>query len=476
MPFSEYAAYDGLGLAKLVREKQVRPIELVDAAIARIDKHNPTLNAVIWSMFDRARAIARKKLPDGPFKGVPFLLKDSLGDLEGAPTRQASRLISAVPRAQTALLTQRFLRAGLIPLGKTNVPEFALLPTTESLLYGPARNPWDIRHTTGGSSGGSAAAVAAGMVPVAHANDGGGSIRIPASCCGLVGLKPTRARTSFGPELGEGWGGLEVEHIVSRSVRDTAAMLDATAGGVAGDPYWAPPPPKSYLAAARKPAHKLRVALIRSRSDRAAPHADCIAAVDHAARLCRSLGHRVEVVDPPAGWAQAGAAWVTLYASSLVAQVEAICESTGATPSADTLEGFTLALHALGQTMTAAQYQRSINALHAASRAVALWHEPFDVALTPTLGTPPLLLGEVDATCRDLAKVIPKLLEFVPFTSIQNSTGQPAISLPLYMNAAGLPIGVHFIGRFGDEVTLLRLATQLERADPWKDRHPPIWD
>jgi len=476
MPLTDYANYDGLGLAKLVKDKKVKPIELVDAAIARIEKHNPTLNAVVWTMFERAREMARKKLPDGPFRGVPFLLKDALGDLEGAPTRQASALVPATPCRETAALTRRFLAAGLVPLGKTNVPEFALLPTTESRLYGPARNPWNPRYTTGGSSGGAAAAVAAGIAPMAHANDGGGSIRIPASCCGLVGLKPTRARTSLGPTLGEEWGGLSVEHVVSRSVRDTAAMLDATAGAEPGDPYWAPPPPKSYLAASRRPPERLRLAVIRTRPDGSAPHADCLEAVDHAAQLCRSLGHKVEVVDPPAAWAEAGAHWITLYATSLAAHVDELCAATGATPSPSTLEGYTLGLYAMGQALTASQYQRALNALHAAGRAVAEWHRRFDVALTPTLGTPPIPLGTLDITSTDITTVIPSLLEFVPFTGVSNSTGQPAISLPLHWNAAGLPIGVQFIGRFGDETTLLRLATQLEKAEPWGHRHLPIWD
>ena len=476
MPLTDYAKYDGLGLAKLVKDKKVKPIELTDAAIARIEKHNPTLNAVVWTMFDRARDMARKKLPDGPFRGVPFLLKDALGDLAGAPTREASALIPATPRPQSATLTRRFLAAGLVPLGKTNVPEFALLPTTESRLYGAARNPWSIRHTTGGTSGGSAAAVAAGIVPMAHANDGGGSIRIPASCCGLVGLKPTRARTSLGPEFGENWGGLTVEHIVSRSVRDTAAMLDVTAGAEPGDPYWAPPPPKSYLAASRKPPERLRVAVIRTRPDGGTPHDDCVAAVNHAAQLCRSLGHKVEAVDPPTAWSEAGAHWITLYATSLVAQVEEICAATGATPSPSTLEGYTLGLYAMGKALTASQYQRALNALHAAGRAVAEWHRKFDVALTPTLGMPPIALGAIDIASTDIETAIPTLLEFVPFTGAQNSTGQPAISLPLYWNAAGLPIGVQFSAPFGDETTLLRLATQLEKADPWQEKHPAIWD
>lgn len=476
MAFADYANYDGLGLAKLVKEKKVKPIELVDAAIERVERHNPKLNAVIWTMFDRARDMAKKKLPDGPFRGVPFLLKDSLGHLQGAPTRQGSALSPAAPQTQTSALTRRFLEAGVIPLGKTNVPEFALLPTTESRLYGPARNPWNPRHTTGGSSGGSAAAVASGIVPMAHANDGGGSIRIPASCCGLVGLKPTRGRTSLGPTQGEGWGGLEVEHIVSRSVRDTAAMLDATAGAEPGDPYWAPPPPKSYLATSRKAPKKLRIAVVHNAPDGMSPHADCLAAVDHAANLCRSLKHKVEMLDPPKAWADATAPWFVLYATSLVAQVDAICEATGATPNANTLEGFTLGLYEMGKSMTAAQYQRAMDALHAAGRAAAEWQDKYDVVLTATLGQPPLLLGATDTSSSDLTNIVPVLTAFVPFTGAQNSTGQPAMNLPLHWNGDGLPIGVQFIGRFGDEATLLQLAAQLEKAAPWKDKRPQIWN
>jgi len=476
MSFDGYSDYDGLGLANLVASKEVKPIELVDAAIARIEKRNPQLNAVIWTMFERARSMAMKTLPEGSFTGVPFLLKDSLGDLEGAPTRQASALTPATPRPHSATLTRRFLAAGLVPLGKTNVPEFALMPTTESRMYGAAHNPWDLRRTPGGSSGGSAAAVAAGIVPMAHANDGGGSIRAPASCCGLVGLKPTRGRTSLGPDLGEGWGGLEVEHIVSRSVRDTAAMLDVSAGNEMGDPYWAPPKPRSYLVDSRRPLHKLRVALVRSRPDGSAPHADCLAAVDHAAELCRSLGHAVEPVDPPASWAALTDPFTTLYATSLVTQVDALCEETGATPSVNNLEPYTLALYEMGRTFTAAQYQRSLNAFHAAGRAAADWHRTYDVALTPTLGTPPLLLGEIDINSSDIMATIPTLVAFLPFTLMENATGQPAISLPLHWNAAGLPIGVQFIARFGDESTLLRLATQLEAAEPWDSRRPSVWN
>jgi amidase len=476
MPIDDYCDYDGVGLAELVAAKSVKPIELVDAAIARVEKRNPTLNAVIWTMFDRARAMAQAELPQGPFRGVPFLLKDSLGDLEGAPTRQASALISAAPRPRNATLTSRYLAAGLVPLGKTNVPEFALLPITESRLYGPARNPWDLQRTPGGSSGGSAAAVAAGIVPMAHANDGGGSIRAPASCCGLVGLKPTRGRTSIGPDLGEGWGSLEVEHILSRSVRDTAAMLDATAGAELGDPYWAPPQPASYLADSTTAPASLRIALVRSRPDGSAPHADCLAAVDHAAALCRSLGHEIEPVDPPATWSALIDPMTVLYATSLVAQVEAVCEETGATASPNTLEGYTLGLYELGKTFTAGQYQRSLNAIHAAGRAAAAWRGAHDVTLTPTLGAPPLPIGSIDINSSDVVSVLQALGALLPFTMMQNASGQPAISLPLFWNAEGLPIGVQVIGGFGEESLLLRLAAQIEAAEPWSHRRPPIWN
>ena len=476
MSIDDYSRLDGLGLAELVATKQVQPIELVDAAIARIERHNPRLNAVVWTMFDRARAMARGPLPQGRFAGVPFLLKDALGDIEGAPTRHGSAFVPATPSEQNAYLTNRFLAAGLVPLGKTNVPELTLMPVTESRLYGPARNPWDVSRTPGGSSGGSAAAVAAGMVPVAHANDGGGSIRGPASCCGLVGLKPTRARTSVGPTLGEGWGSMEVEHVVSRSVRDSAAMLDATAGSEPGDPYCAPPPAASYLAELANAPTGLRIALVRARPDGSAPHADCLAAVDHTAALCRSLGHRVELIDPPAWWAAASEPFTVLYATSQVTFIDSIAAATGAVPSPNQLEGYTLAVYEMGKSFSAAQYQASLNAIHQFGRAAAALHRQYDVMLTPTMGAPPLPIGTVDTESPNLEVTIGQLLDFLPFTTMANMTGQPAISLPLFLSADNLPIGSQFIGRYGDESLLLRLAAQLEAAQPWAHRHPPVWN
>lgn len=476
MSLDDYSEYDGLGLAELVASKAVQPIELVDAAIARIERHNPALNAVVWTMFDRARAMARAPLQQGRFAGVPFLLKDSLGDLEGAPTRHGSALIPATPQTHNSTLTDRYLAAGLLPLGKTNVPELTLMPVTESRLYGPARNPWDLSRTPGGSSGGSAAAVAAGIVPMAHANDGGGSIRAPASCCGLVGLKPTRARTSLGPGLGEGWGSLEVEHVVSRSVRDTAAMLDATAGAAPGDPYWAPPPPASFLAELSDAPKGLRIAMVRARPDGSAPHPDCLAAVDHAAALCRSLGHHVDLIDPPAWWSASAEPFTVLYATSQVTLIDSVCAATGAVPSPSQLEGYTLAVYEMGKSFTAAQYQASLNAIHQFGRAAAELHQRYDVLLTPTLGSPPLPVGTIDINSTNLEATIAVMLTFLPFTTMANMTGQPAITLPLFWGEQDLPIGVQFVGRFGDESGLLRLAAQLESEAPWSHRRPPIWN
>ncbi|MDL2352994.1 MAG: amidase family protein [Pseudomonadota bacterium] len=473
---AEYLEQDATGLAAMVAKGDVSAAELTECAIERIEALNPRLNAVVWKRFDEARAEAARSA-SGPFAGVPFLLKDSLGDLVGAPTRQGSAFEPATPKARNSTLTDRFLAAGLNPLGKTNVPEFALMTTTESRLYGPARNPWNAGHITGGSSGGSAAAVASGMVPVAHANDGGGSIRIPASCCGLVGLKPTRARTSIGPVIGDGWGGLEVEHVVSRSVRDTAAMLDATSGPAPGDPYCAPPAPPNWREAAAKPPGTLRIALIRTRPDGSALHPDCLAAVDHTASLCTDLGHQVEEVDPVKAWqmgperyASFGDSYGALYASSLVSQIDTITAQTGQVPSPDNLEAYTLALYEMGKGITGGAYQQAWAYMHRLGREMADWHANWDVALTPTLAQPPLTLGTLNPQSADIAGTFAIMTDFSSFTGIQNSTGQPALTLPLHWNAAGLPIGTQLVGRFGEEALLLQLATQLEAAAPWEPR------
>ncbi len=475
MAIKDYASYDGLGLAKLVRDKKVKPIELVDAAIARIEAHNPTLNAVIWTMYDRARDAAKKKLPDGPFRGVPFLLKDIIGHMEGVPNREGSRLSPDTPAPFNSEMVNRYLAAGLVPLGKTNVPEFGLVATTESKLYGPARNPWNVKHSTGGSSGGSGAAVASGMVPMAHANDGGGSIRIPASACGLVGLKPSRARNPLGPILGDVMSGLVAEHIVCRSVRDSAAMLDVTAGPAPGDPYCAPHGPKSWLSASRKKTGKLRIGYAATKLDGSDYDPDCLAAVHHAVNLCKDLGHKVEPASPALDMDQMTECFTALWTSGLAMQVDFLAAQTGKKPSTRTLEGLTLGLYEAGKLVTAAQYLGAVAAMQVFARHVAAWHERYDLWLTPTLGKPPIALGSFDINERDPRKGFAPMVDYVPFTALQNATGQPAINLPLHMSKEGLPIGVQFVARFGEEALLLKLATALEKADPWAKRHPAVW-
>jgi amidase len=296
--FNEYASLDGLALGRMVRDRQITPTELMDAAIARAEKHNPKLNAIVFKDYDRARATARSHQSTGPFAGVPLLLKDIMGDCAGMPTRSACAFIPATPMAADSELVARYKRAGFIPFAKTNVPELGIPPVTESRLYGPARNPWNVDRTPGGSSGGSAAAVAAGIVPVAHGNDGGGSIRIPASCCGLVGLKPTRGRNSLAPLLGDVLGGYIVEHVLTRTVRDCAAALDATAGMMPGDPYFPPRPTRAYLNEASTPPKPLRIAFSAANPLGGSVHPDCVEATQSAAKLCEELGHHVEEAAP----------------------------------------------------------------------------------------------------------------------------------------------------------------------------------
>ena len=474
MSIAEYSNFDGLGLAALVAKGEVKSSELVDEAISRAEALNPKLNAIVFEDYERARTLARSNLPKGPFTGVPFLLKDIFALAEGMPTRQAARFIPVVRSDHDSLLTKRLKASGLVPLGKTNVPEFGLVPTTESQLYGPAHNPWNLAHTPGGSSGGSAAAVAAGIVPLAHANDGGGSIRIPASCCGLVGLKPSRGRISFAPDMAEVVDGLATDLVVSRSVRDTAAALDAVGGSVQGDPYWSPPAPPSYLAALAQKPKKLRIAYSTKKLDGTALHPDCLAATEHAAKACERLGHIVEEGAPHLDQEILVPAFITLWVANLAAGIDQVSHLTGRAPDEDLFEGLTWGMYRLGQDVSASDYLNAKAAMNLANREAAKFHEKYDVWLSPTLGAPPVALGTFALAEKDAAKVFPSLLDFVPFTPMQNVTGQPAINLPLFWNDKGLPVGVHFAGRLGDEETLLRLAAQLEEAAPWYSNYSKI--
>jgi len=476
MPLSEELAFlDATSQAALVRGKQLEPIELIDAAIARIERLNPELNAVILPMYELARDAAKGRLPDGPFRGVPFLLKD-LGAYYGG-VRQTSGTAFAkdfVPDADSELVVRQ-KRAGLIVLGKTNTPEMGILPTCESYLLGPCKNPWNTAHSTGGSSGGSAAAVASGMVPLAHANDGGGSIRIPAACCGLFGLKPTRARNPFGPVLGDMMSGFVVEHCVARSVRDSAALLDATAGPDLGDPYWAPPQERPYWEEVGADPGRLRIAFTTEAPTGVEVHKDCVEAVCEVAKLCEDLGHQVNEATIETDADRVGQAFTAiLIAGGTGMPIEGLALMTGRTPTKEQFEPLTWALFEMSQGIKATDYLLALTYLQQLSRRIAAFMTDYDLWLTPTLSKPPVPLGWLDSPPEDPTLGLRRAAEYATFTPICNFTGQPAMSLPLVWNAEGLPVGTHFVGRFGDEATLFRLAAQLEQARPWAARRPPV--
>jgi amidase len=470
----EIAAADATALADWVREKEVKAIELVEAAIARIERLNPKLNAVVTPMFDEARESAQGNLPEGPFRGVPFLVKDLLAACAGVRMTEGSVFLRDFVPARDSELVRRLRHAGLVILGKTNTPEFGILPTTEPKLFGPARNPWNGGRTTGGSSGGSAAAVAAGMVPMAHANDGGGSIRVPASCCGVFGLKPTRARNPLGPDVGDIMGGLVAEHVVTRSVRDCASLLDAVSGPDVGDPYWAPPAARPFLKEVGADAGRLRVAFTTKAPTGVRIHPDCISAVHDAAKLCESLSHHVEEAAPSTPGALLVEMFLQVWSAGCASDIDGWAQITARTPSRDQFENLTWELGEMGRRVTAPAYLLAQTELQGIARQMARFMIKYDIWLTPTLAEPPVLLGTFDSPPDNPLKGLYRALGFVPFTPLANVSGQPAMSVPLYWNSEGLPVGTHFVGRFGDEATLFRLASQLEAARPWANRLPPI--
>ncbi|MBI5115365.1 amidase [Candidatus Poribacteria bacterium] len=471
----DIAFLDATAQAELVRRKEVKPIELVEAAIERIERLNPQLNAVVTPMYEQGRAAAKSKLPDGPFTGVPFLLKDLGATYAGVRQTSGSAFVKDFVPDHDSELVKRHKRAGLVFIGKTNTPEFGILPTTESHLLGPARNPWNTKHSTGGSSGGSAAAVAAGIVPIAHANDGGGSIRIPASCCGLFGLKPTRGRNPLGPDFGDMMNGFVVEHAVTRSVRDSAALLDATAGPDLGDPYWAPPQERPFIQEVGANPGKLRIAFMIDSPTGVPVHEDCKKAVREAAKLCADLGHEVTEAAPALDAAALNQAFITVFTAGGAAfMMQALAMITGRTPTPDQFEPLTWAVAEMGKQQSAPDYVMAVTLLQQVSRQIARFMVDYDVLLTPTLAEPPLPLGTLDSPPENPLQGLFRAGDYVPFTPIFNATGQPAVSIPLYWNGDGLPIGTHFVGRFGDEATLFRLAAQLEKARPWAERRPSV--
>jgi len=468
MIFDDLAWLDATAQAELVRKKEVKPIELVEAAIERIERINPTLNAVVTPMYDLARETATGELPDGPFTGVPFLLKDILAAYAGVPMTLGSKLLQNFVPDHDSELVLRMKRAGLIVVGKTNTPELGILPTTEPHLFGPCCNPWDTERTTGGSSGGSAAAVASGMIPMAHANDGGGSIRIPASCCGVFGLKPTRGRNPLGPDFGDIISGLVAEHAVTRSVRDSAGLLDATSGPDVGDPYWAPSPQQPYLKEVGADRGKLRIAFTTKAATGVEIHSDCIQAVQDATALCSDLGHNVEELSLQLDGDAITKAFTILWSAGCASTLKML------NASREHVEPLTWELYEMGSHYSAPDYLLALQTIQAVSRQIARFLSDYSVWITPVLAEPPVPLGTFDSPPDDPLKGFHRAIEFVPFTPICNMTGQPAMSVPLYWNSDGLPIGTHFIGRFGDEATLFRLAAQLEQARPWADRKPPV--
>ncbi len=473
MDFETYFQKDGLALGEIVRRGEVSALELLETAIARAEAVNPKINAIVYRFYDRARDAARAFKPgDQPFAGVPLLLKDILGSCEGAPTRSASSFLPDAPDTSDCYLVGRFRQAGFIPFAKTNVPEFGLPPITEPRLYGAARNPWDLNRTPGGSSGGSAAAVAAGIVPVAHANDGGGSIRIPAACCGLVGLKPTRGRNSLGPDFGDIMNGLVAEHVVSRTVRDTAATLDATAGYMTGDPYAPPPPARTFLAETLSKPRKLRIAFTTRAAYGVVLEPEITNATHEAAKLCEQLGHQVEEAGFDLDSIRLGPAFLTVYSAGLAANIEAAARTTGREPQENDFEAMTWNFYRRAKEFTGAQYLMAVTALQRAGRAFGKFFENYDAWLTPSLGSLPLPVGIINFNDPKASFADHRIAGFALYNPLYNVSGQPAITLPLATSKDGLPIGVMFGGRYAEEATLLQLAGQLETARPWSQRRP----
>ena len=470
MRFSEYGKYDALGLAQAIAKKKVSAREVMEEAIARAEALNPKLNAIVFMAVDEARAAAKGKQGKGVFAGVPMLLKDMRANVVGWPTRSGSRYVPATSSQFEATLVTRCKAAGLIPLGKTNVPEFGILPTTECKLYGPAHNPWNLER----SPGGSAAAVAAGIVPIAHATDGGGSIRIPASACGLVGLKVSRGRLTQGPGAADATGGLSVDGFVTKSVRDTAAALDATCAPDYGDPYFALPPEGSYLEGIRRKTKRLRIAVSTKMMNGTEHDPEVTAAVKKTAKLCESLGHIVETKDPPVDAGALVGAFSTIWCANVAFTLDTLAAQTGIKPSLDVVEGLTLGLYEMGKRVSAAEFIAARSVMTTAGRAFAAWHETYDVWLTATLGRPPMKLGSIDINETDVQKGFMPNFGYVPFTSMQNSAGTPGINLPLNWSKDGLPIGVQFTARTGGEMTLLKLAAELEKAAPWAQRYDTL--
>ncbi len=478
MKLCEYVTYDALDLAELVRSGEVSAEELRDAALLAIEQVNSELNAVIGLTPDETERALRGRARAAPFSGVPFLLKDIGAHMASVPSELGSRFAKGLTPPTDTELAARFKKAGLVTVGRTNVPEFGDNVSTESLLYGPAHNPWDLSRSTGGSSGGAAAAVAAGIVPMAHGNDGGGSIRVPAACCGVFGMKPSRGRNPAGPQYDDLIFGLGVEHVLTRTVRDSAAMLDATHGADAGARYLLPSPETTYLAACERDPKPLRIAFSVKPSE-GAPEIDalCQQAVLETARLCESLGHHVFEGAPYIDHDEVCAIFRDVASPFMTASLRTLAEALDKEVTADELESTTWAIFTHGDRMSAAEFAFAIGNVNAVSRKLGQFFTTCDLWLSPVLSRPTVKLGVLDANEKglDAFQWVRKMMDYAPFCAMFNGSGQPAMSVPLHQTPDGLPVGVQFAAPFGDESTLFSLAGQLERARPWAERHPEVF-
>ncbi len=471
---------DATAQAELVQKGEASPLELVDAAISRVEQLNPQLNAVIHPLFEKARGQATAaELPTGPFRGVPFVMKDLIGGPAGEPLHNGMQLLKKLgyTSPQDTYLSVKFRQAGFISIGRTNTPEWGLTGTTEPDAYGPTHNPWNLAHSSGGSSGGSAAAVAARIVAIGHGGDGGGSLRIPASMCGIVGLKPSRGRVSFGPALGEAWDGMANEGVMTRSVRDMASVLDVMAGLMPGDPYSAPSPVRPYREEVGQNPGRLRIGLMLQTPGNACPlHPACTTAVEQTGHLLESLGHSVTISHPAA---YDEAEWLEQWSHVVHAQsavtADGIAAAIGREIQAHEVEPYTWRFIEEGRKISAQSYLASFGWLQAWTRRMAnWWSDGFDLLVTPTLSEPPPVLGDMGGPSEDTLAKWRRNLAVIPFTPANNTTGQPALSLPLHWTADGLPVGVHFVPAYGQEEVLIRIASQIEQAQPWYDKRPPI--
>ncbi len=475
MSFAEYASYDGLGLAELVRKRDVTPSELLEEAITRIERNNPKLNAVVHKAYDEARSVAAGALPDGPFKGVPFLIKDLGLHVKGWPRTSASRFARVDADPDDSELVTRYRAAGVVVAGKTNTPEFGIPGVTTSALLGPCRNPWNTDHISGGSSGGAASAVAAGMVPLAHASDGLGSIRIPAACCGLVGMKTTRDRNPNGQHDADRAIGLSVDHVVSRTVRDSAAMLDATGYPEPASPFAYPAKERPYLEEVTRAPGKLRIAFSSETPSGKPVEPEIRAALERTAETLKSLGHDVREEGLGIDYRTLYRAQGLVSAANFSASIKRWVEIKGREPG-DEIEGLARRGYEAGKRLTAQDAGWGWQQLRLMNRQILSKFEAWDVWLTPVLSTNVPRVDYLDTLTDDLKEFDRRQAATFGFTPPFNLTGQPSLSLPLWQSTSNLPIAMMFTGRYADEGTLFRLAGQLEKELPWKDRLPPVWN